>query len=433
VFILFLVKITNQSNPNFLHINQVTLKAINSKSNRIVLHFGQISKELLLIIDDQLPDYQLLIPQNAFGSIFIPDLPYDCHFQENNLYLGPVIGFIPQEKFFKDPQQMLMRFAKYEEIRGLIFLFKPKNINRISNTIEGYYFEPKSKEFIQGLFPFPDVVYNRISLSKKTAKLFNPIFNYPNNISKLKFWSLLRNHPDLKAYIPKTMKYTNSKSVLHMVEDCNSVYLKPYNKSQGKGIFHLKKNEEGYMLTDGSFNSIHIKSKKQLKRVLKRKLKGSYLIQQEVFSIIAGKKIDFRVYLHKDQNSEWFLSGMETKVAKEGSIISNFINRENMMPGEKALQQYFQLNTDKIVQLKKIIFDICKKAIIEIEKSGYKVGETAIDLIIDEELKIWLLEAQLNFAAEKKLIRSEAEQLVLPTILPAPFLYAKTLSGFRNS
>jgi len=53
-----------------------------------MLHFGQMSKELLLIIDNQLPDYQLLIPQNTFGSIMIPDLPYDCYFQENNLYLG---------------------------------------------------------------------------------------------------------------------------------------------------------------------------------------------------------------------------------------------------------------------------------------------------------------------------------------------------------
>ena len=226
------------------------------------------------------------------------------------------------------------------------------------------------------------------------------------------------------------MKYVNSKTVLNMVESCNSIYLKPYNKSQGKGIFHLKKDAEGYLLTDGSFNSIHIKNKKQLNRVLKKKLKGSYLIQQEIFSIIAGKKIDFRAYLHKDQNNEWRQSGMESKIAKEGSIISNFINRETMMPAEKALQQYFQLDSEKIEQLKTIIFELSKTAIVEIEKSGYSVGETAIDLIIDEELNIWLLEAQLNFAAEKKLIRSEAEQLVLPIILPAPFLYAKKLTGF---
>lgn len=101
-----------------------------------------------------------------------------------------------------------------------------------------------------------------------------------------------------------------------------------------------------------------------------------------------------------------------------------------MMPGETALQQYFQLDSEKIEQLKTIIFELSKKAIVEIEKSGYEIGETAIDLIIDEELNIWFLEAQLNFAAEKKLSRSDAEQLVLPTILPAPFLYAKTLAGF---
>lgn len=428
---VFSIKIQKELDTNSIHVNEFTQKEININSNKIMLHFGQISKELSLIIDNQIPDYQLLIPQNTFDHIIIPDLPYDCYLkEENNLYLGPVIGFIPQKMFYNNPQKMLMRFSRYEEIGGLIFLFRPININRENKTIEGYYFDPINKQLIMGLFPFPNVVYNRIPLSKETATLFKNIFNYPNNISKLKFWSLLRNHPDLESHIPNTMKYKNIKSLLQMVESCNSIYLKPFNSAQGRGILHLKKNVEGYQLTDGSFNSIVIKDNKQLKKILKKKLKGTYLVQQEIFSIIAGKKIDFRVYLHKDQNKEWFLSGIEAKIAKEGSIISNFKNREYMMPGEKALQEHFQLDSNKIDQLKIIIFELCKKAITEIEKAGYKIGETAIDLILDEELKIWLLEAQLNFATEKKLARSEDEKLVLPTILPAPFIYAKALSGF---
>ncbi|WP_019415141.1 YheC/YheD family protein [Paenisporosarcina sp. TG20] len=427
---MFSIKIQKKLDTNVIHVNEYTQKEITINSNKIVLHFGEISKELPLVIDNSLPDNQLSIPQNTFEHISIPDLPYECYFQENDLYLGPVIGFIPQKKFYNNPRKMLMRFSRYDEIQGLIFLFRPKSINKLNNTIEGYYFDPKNKQFIEGLFPFPNVVYNRIPLSKKTATLFKNIFNYPNNINKLKFWSLLKSHSDLESHIPKTMKYKNIESLLQMVESYKSVYLKPYNKAQGRGILHLKKNVEGYQLTDGSFNSIIIKDKKQLKNVLKKKLKGTYIVQQEIFSIISGKKIDFRVYFHKDQNNEWLLSGMESKIAKEGSIISNFINREYMMPGEKALQEHFQLETQKIDQLIEIISDLCNKAITIIENSGYEIGETAIDLIIDEELKIWLLEAQLNFVAEKKLNRSKDEQLVLPTILPAPFIYAKKLSGF---
>lgn len=428
---LFLIKMEKELDSNFLHVNEFTQREINIESNKIVLHFGQISKELTLVVDNRLLDYQLLIPQQPFDHIMIPDLPYDCYLLENNLYLGPVIGFIPQEKYYNNPQQMLMRFSKYVEIGGLIFMFRPKNINKINNTIEGYYFNPTRKQFIMGVFPFPDVVYNRIAISKKTATLLHThIFNYPNNIDKLKFWSLLRNHPELESHIPKTEKYTNTKSLLNMVDSYNSVYLKPHNKSQGKGILHLKKNAKGYQLTDGSFNSIVIKNNKHLTKVLKRKLKGTYLIQEEIFSKAERRKIDFRVYFHKDQNHKWFLSGMESKIAKEDSIISNFMNREYIMPGEKALEEHFQLDAKKINQLKIKIFDLCNKALFEIEKSGFEIGETAIDLIIDQELKIWLLEAQLNFAAEKKLDRAEDEKLVLPTILPAPFNYAKALSGF---
>ena len=49
---------------------------------------------------------------------------------------------------------------------------------------------------------------------------------------------------------------------------------------------------------------------------------------------------------------------------------------------------------------------------------------------MDKDCKIWLLEVQVNYAAEKKANRTIDEQQVFPDILPTPFEYAKALAGF---
>jgi hypothetical protein len=123
---------------------------------------------------------------------------------------------------------------------------------------------------------------------------------------------------------------------------------------------------------------------------------------------------------------------METKVSKEGSIISNFKNRVDMFQGEVALQQLYHLSPHEINEMKSQISNLGIHALNLIEQSGFKLGEVAIDLIIDKDLKIWFLEVQVIFAAEKKLTRGKEEQLVLPDILPTPFQYAKALAGFTK-
>lgn len=64
------------------------------------------------------------------------------------------------------------------------------------------------------------------------------------------------------------------------------------------------------------------------------------------------------------------------------------------------------------------------------EQQGFKLGDVAIDFIIDGNLKVWLLEVQINYAAEIKALRTEDEQAILNKILPTPLEYAKALTVF---
>jgi len=431
----FKINIDLNLDTDTILLSQSTLEKANINSDAIILHFGQMTKKLVIKIDNGLSDDTFTIPKRLTEVISIPKVPYEIKLEENHLHIGPVIGFIPESYYYSSPKILRPRFAKYNEINGLIIIFRPKGINRLNKTIKGYFFNPRSKLFVPGTFPYPKAVFCRDYLSKTILSDFQGnLYNYPYNLNKLKFWSIMSKDPELKNHLPETKIFTNLESVLEMLRIHSSVYFKPYNLSQGRGIRHLKTdNEGGFLFSDIVGNHHHISSQEELANMLKEKLKGTYLIQQEILSILDNKKFDFRAYFYKNQNKEWYYFGMETKISKEGSIISNFKNRENMMLGETALRTFFELDDEKIQGIRDKIIQLCISALTLVEKNGYRLGEAAVDLVIDKQLTIWLLEIQLNFAAEKKLNRAERERLLLSETLPASFNYAKALAGFGEN
>jgi hypothetical protein len=431
----FLVNIHSQLDTGTILLSEATLEKAKLKANVVTLHFGEMTKELTIKIDNELNLDTLTIPQNVTSEISIPNLPYEVKLEDSHLHIGPVIGFIPEKVFFRNPQIFITRFSKYSEINGLIFIFRPNGINRLNKTIKGYYFDPTSKEFVRGIFPYPKAVFSRDYLSKTTFSNFKgKLYNYPYNLDKKKFWSIMSKDKILRKHIPETKGFKDLESVLQMVNKHNAVYLKPYNLSQGRGIYHLRKDAGGgFLLTDISSNHYRIKSEEELMNILRKKLEGTYLLQQEITSIFDNRKIDFRAYFHKNQNKEWCFTGTKTKISIEGSIISNLRNREQLILGETALSTLFHLDDKKIEEINDEIIRTCIRALKLVEKSGYHLGEAAVDFVIDKQLSLWLLEIQVNYASEKLLKLPSEDQLLLADVLPASFNYAKALAGFGET
>jgi hypothetical protein len=431
----FKINIDSNLDSSTVCLSQSTLEKAGINSDTIILHFGQMTKKLVIKINNELSEDTFIIPKRLTAVISIPKVPYEIKLEENQLHIGPVIGYIPESYYYSTPKILRPRFAKYNEINGLIIIFRPNGINRLNKTIKGYFFDPKAKLFVRGIFPYPKAVFSRDYLPKTVLSLFQgKLYNHPYNLDKLKFQLIMSKDPELKKHIPKTKTFSNIESVLEMLSNYNSLYFKPYNLSQGRGILHLKNDTEGgFLLSDILGNHYSIKSKEELTNELKEKIKDTYIVQQEIISILDNKKVDFRAYFYKNQSKEWYFSGMETKISKEASIISNFKNRENMMLGEEALSTLFQLDDEKIKGIRDKIVQLCIRALKLLEKNGFRLGEAAVDMVIDKQLTIWLLEIQLNFAAEKKLNRAKEEGQLLSETLPASFNYAKALAGFGKN
>lgn len=101
------------------------------------------------------------------------------------------------------------------------------------------------------------------------------------------------------------------------------------------------------------------------------------------------------------------------------------------MPGKTALKEIYNLNESGAERKIREITKVCARILKVMEKYGNHIGDAAVDMIIDKDHKIWILEVQLNYAAEIKAFRGEDEQQILPAILPTPFEYAKILAGFN--
>ncbi len=435
---MYSISFDKDADNTFIYLSEQTLQKMKIESNNITLHFGALTKNYQISIDDTLAPGKIILSSKLANRLSIPDLPYEYYIEENQLFLGPVIGLLIYPRYYQDPRQQLLRFSNYDKIKGLIFLFRPTTINLKNKTIKGFYFNPETKTFIFGTFPYPSVIFNRLPLKGKMFKYLKKhvgnIFNYPyQNTNKLDFWKQMSKQPEIIPHLPLTQKYENVNSLLQAFKKFDSVYLKPTTLAGGKGIFHVKSSNEGYVLSDNLGNTFPIKSRQELSLKLKENLEQNrqYIIQQEIScSNNLGNKIDFRVYLQKDYTKKWKYSGMETKVAKTGSIISNSTNRERVIPGETALMEIYGLDENQAKQKIREISRLCIKVLKVMEQNGYLLGDAAVDLVIDQNHYIWLLEVQLNYCAELKAWRTEDEQQVLPMILPKPFEYAKALAGF---
>ncbi|MYL54880.1 hypothetical protein GLW08_16215 [Pontibacillus yanchengensis] len=432
---LYSIEISQNLKMGTVCMNSKTQEHINEK--KINLVFGQLNKMMIIRIKNDLPLGRIVLPSKFIDGITIPDVPFDFYMSNNNLHIGPVIGMFVYQRYLKDPSQQLLRLGNYNDIKGLIYLFRPDSLNQKELTVDGLYYNPSKKSFEKAKLPAPTVVFNRIPLKKsiydffkKNATLFN---NNYGLISKWWFWTVLSKRTVLKKHLPETILLKNRSHILNFLKKHKVIYLKPAKLAGGKGIIQLSliKNQIHFKTYSG--NKFVLNNNEDVRKKLKQHMiKGKqYIMQRAIESYHKdGEKVDFRVYIQKDYSKKWKYSGMEAKVAENSSVISNSKNRYKVMKGEEALRHYYGMN-QKMIQSKILqITDVCKKMLGVVEGQGYNLGDVAFDLIIDKEGHIWVLEMQIDYAAEIKALRGDDEQEVLPSILSTPFEYAKALSKF---
>jgi hypothetical protein len=407
---------------------------------KVIVHLGFWKKELDVEIDVNESSNTIKLSKILFEDLTIPqDLEYEVTYSDRNLYIGPVIGFVPvasKNRLTPENLDIFKQYMKsYHQIKGLIILFSADSINFYRRTIEGYYYNPTSDSWAPGIFPLPSVIYRKTGFGKKTFdslidllgnKLFNTYF-----FNKWELWNYMKPYDELSNYLPYTVKLTTLDSLDEMLGKYGNVYLKQIGGYKAKGIVKVHKSDLGYHFVYRLRREKVIKDRKQAEEFIKElNVNKNYLIQQSIEVVrFEDRPVDFRVILQKNGTGEFDCTGIIGRFGKTGSIATNFLLDGFSHNCVESLKLAFNLSEKEAFQKEQEIIRVCKLMCDKLNETVGHYGDLGIDVIVDKNYKIWILEINKLHDHKFPLYGLNDTQMYY-RVLANPFLYAKYLSGF---
>lgn len=420
-----------------IFLSPKTIQNFKIKSGKITLHLGAWNKKLSIKPNEAIDENTIGLPDNLAEPYTIPgNLSYDIYLAGKDLHLGPVIAFFVREGWLS-PKRIgrWKRYCQnYSQIGGLVYFCTIEGVDLKSKTISGYYFDPdvgKAGRLKPGVFPFPGVVYRRLRISMSIlSELYkhvgNKIFN-ARIFNKWEMWTVLSKAGFTNT--PFTTRLNGPDSLKKMLDLYSSIYLKPEIGRFGNGILKIEKTADGYILKEKSGITFCLEEFIQVfNLVQENKNKGNYIIQQAVPLNFKQNPIDFRVILQKDGSQKWTCSGVIAKNGLKGQIHTN--NPSYIELGHDALQRIFELSPEEALEKENEIIRICTQACLLIERTYGKFGDVGIDVIVDENLKIWVLEINKSHQHDMARYLQDDDPDMYNRVVTRPLEYAKSLAGF---
>lgn len=363
------------------------------------------------------------------------------HFQ-----LGPLIGILTihtliagnRLKFYKT-------YAELNKNNGVLFVFSGRDINTQKLTISGYYYDNITGGWHCKEFPFPDVVIDRCcpnnylyhNILEKV--IGTKIFNKKNKIDKVDFFNVLHADEFLKDYIPNTRVFGELSDLEYFLDKYNEVYLKPIDSMRGSGIVkvkHISQNsmECSYVLDgtkiicqipftyEGVLNLLeHAAGRRRL-----------YIVQQPISSLeYKNGPFTIRTWAMKNGNGQWIMPGMCAMGSFGNGFLTNFSAGAEPIPLKKLFNSIIPYLIFTKNQLTNFIEELTIKTAICLDKQHGPLGVLGLDIMIDNDGKLWLIEANGN--PGKKTISAQPEYPSWSIqAYQNPLDYATYLAGFNQ-
>lgn len=369
------------------------------------------------------------------------------------VHIGPIIGimtdFLPNRREYsaKSVQAELIYLSNVGmTLPALYYIFTPDSIDWTNRTVRGYIYHKfyRSQDvWLSSEYPIPDVVYDRVSTRRKEAhdsvkstkkrlmglpniKYFNPAF-----LNKWKVHELLGENDNLISYLPET-KLFNQSNLIDMADRHKTLYLKPCNGSQGKGIIKVSNN-------NGQIHYTIYKSGKHsgwTDDVIKmmnatRIYRGNrpYIIQEGIDLATYMKcAFDIRIIYQKNREGEWMISKKFVRAAPRGSSVTNLSRGGTALTSKEVFGAIFNRDSEIIKAKNAELKNICRMIAETLESGSQKIfGELGLDVGIDKDNKFWLIEVN---SKPRKTTYTELSKGIVRNTFKRPLQYAIYLSGF---
>jgi hypothetical protein len=172
-----------------------------------------------------------------------------------------------------------------------------------------------------------------------------------------------------------------------------------------------------------------LNNKTKIHYFFSQRLKPNLYIIQKSINLISKNTsiIDFRIYLTKDSAKKWKCITIFSKQGMPGEIVSNVNRGGKAGMGLQILKDTLHLSDQEIKEIEKSINTVAINAAKAIENSGVHFANTAIDIGIDNNKRVWIIEIQHSAPGQKGFLQ---DKTLYYEYLTTIMLYAKTLAGF---
>ncbi|HZK44233.1 MAG TPA: YheC/YheD family protein [Syntrophomonadaceae bacterium] len=447
-FFMVYIRADKQVGNNYINVNKNLANTLGLEANKEMTFFvGQTKQRLTVQINSSASSSQTinLSPLNLKKLFLKRRKKYGIRCNEDEIHVGPVVGIMAD--VYKEPERPFggqSHFIKQLLMSGnsigqICFAFSPYSIDVTKGLVKGY--SHGSKGWVKGTFPIPDVIYprdraysrSRLQIRKRAENMGIALLN-PTLVGKWESHKILMQNPKLKEFLPETKLVKDFSEVEQMLRIHNAVYLKPVAGSQGRGIIKVvKRKSRGFyeyryvleerMVKGSAYSRVNLQ--RSLRRIMGNR---SYIVQKQINLLkYDGNIIDVRVLVQKDHTGEWDVTGIASRVGKNGSITSNISSGGS---GRK-IEQILNRNKYDANEQIRIIDDIHYVSIEvtkTLEKSIGQSGEMGVDLGIDTNGKVWFIEANIRPARHVFNLIGEPETRLRS--VEKPMLYARYLAGF---
>lgn len=290
-----------------------------------------------------------------------------------------------------------------------VFAFSPEQIKWSLGKVIGFHFSRDKNKWVRGIFPLPNLVYDRCFFhSKDKYTRYRIAVNRLRAHKQVQFlgnglkgkWDVyqsLRRDPYFHPHLPKTDLYQNTRATTARLNQDGELFLKPRAGSHGKGTCRITKiDPTEYTVSGRDHRNQMIQRTFSDELTLRRWLKQftstrKYLVQQYLqLTSKESTAYDVRVLMQKNRNGQWALTGMGVRQGKPGSITSNLHGGGDAERANVFLcDQFGAERAEQIIeQLRELSFRIPPA----LEQSHGRLAELGVDLGVDKEGHIWIIE-----------------------------------------
>ncbi|WP_064091746.1 YheC/YheD family endospore coat-associated protein [Rossellomorea aquimaris] len=319
-----------------------------------------------------------------------------------------------------------------------LYLFSPQGISPLSETVDGFYFNPTKKTWEKEAFEIPSFIYDRTYYQKDLpSRQAKAVVQWLKNQKYIQFlsyglpnkWLVYETlkETSLSSYLPETTLVTDGNQLLHLLLEQRDSIIKPVDGAHGFAVYQLLVEGKNIKVRTTKKHGVIEKTFTNNQSFLEW---GNHILKQHTF--IYQKRLsnytslhtpfDLRVLMNKDSRGEWRVFQKAIREGKQNGILTNISYGASYLSYKDWKHKHQRLTWNFIEEE---ITDILEDIPLILEDSFSPLFEIGVDIVIANDDSIWILD--INSKPGHKAVHSLGAEK-LSALHKAPLDYCEFLA-----